>query len=258
MLFSGRFQGEGDGVSGKMTFEERIAHIWKNTERLDIDCISLALLLALEQIREEKGGEGRCEIPNERLEAMLHIDVRRLRAARGRLIDLCLIGYEAGNAKRQPVYIFEGIEKKSLPKSLPKSRPKEKPKPKPVEVKEAVLPFKEEKKVEVKPKKVKIEAPHPTLEEVERLFMERGETREEAEMFYYYYDAQGWVTSAGQKIKRLDSMVNRWLTNDKRKIEKQYEKSNGKYGNSEEARQRRLNSLREFLAENLEDTTRVG
>jgi len=241
-----------------MTFEERIAHIWKNTERLDIDCISLALLLALEQIREEKGGEGRCEIPNERLEAMLHIDVRRLRAARGRLIDLCLIGYEAGNAKRQPVYIFEGIEKKSLPKSLPKSRPKEKPKPKPVEVKEAVLPFKEEKKVEVKPKKVKIEAPHPTLEEVERLFMERGETREEAEMFYYYYDAQGWVTSAGQKIKRLDSMVNRWLTNDKRKIEKQYEKSNGKYGNSEEARQRRLNSLREFLAENLEDTTRVG
>lgn len=237
-----------------MTFEERIAHIWKNTERLDIDCISLALLLALEQIREEKGGEGRCEIPNERLEAMLHIDVRRLRAARGRLIDLCLIGYEAGNAKRQPVYIFEGIEKKSLPKS----RPKEKPKPKPVEVKEAVLPFREEKKVEVKPKKVKIEAPHPTLEEVERLFMERGETREEAEMFYYYYDAQGWVTSAGQKIKRLDSMVNRWLTNDKRKIEKQYEKSNGKYGNSEEARQRRLDSLREFLAENLEDTTRVG
>ena len=245
-----------------MTFEERIAHIWKNTERLDIDCISLALLLALEQIREEKGGEGRCEIPNERLEAMLHIDVRRLRAARGRLIDLCLIGYEAGNAKRQPVYIFEGIEKKSLPKSRQKSRqksrPKEKPKPKPVEVKEAVLPFKEEKKVEVKPKKVKIEAPHPTLEEVERLFLERGETREEAEMFYYYYDAQGWVTSAGQKIKRLDSMVNRWLTNDKRKIEKQYEKSNGKYGNSEEARQRRLDSLREFLAENLEDTTRVG
>lgn len=237
-----------------MTFEERIAHIWKNTERLDIDCISLALLLALEQIREEKGGEGRCEIPNERLEAMLHIDVRRLRAARGRLIDLCLIGYEAGNAKRQPVYIFEGIEKKSLPKSRLKSRPKEKPKPKPVEVKEAVLPFKEEKKVEVKPKKVKIEAPHPTLEEVERLFMERGETREEAEMFYYYYDAQGWVTSSGQKIKRLDSMVNRWLTNDKRKIEKQYEKSNGKYGNSEEARQRRLDSFREYIARKLAST----
>ena len=233
-----------------MTLEERIAHIWKNTERLDIDCISLALLLALEQIREEKGGEGRCEIPNERLEAMLHIDVRRLRAARGRLIDLCLIGYEAGNAKRQPVYIFEGIEKKSLPKSRQKSRPREKPKPKPVEVKEAVLPFKEEKKVEVKPKKAKIEAPHPTLEEVERLFMERGETREEAEMFYYYYDAQGWVTSAGQKIKRLDSMVNRWLTNDKRKIEKQYEKSR-KYGNSDEARARRTESLREFLAKKL-------
>lgn len=254
MLFSGRFQGEGNGVSGKMTFEERIAHIWKNTERLDIDCISLALLLALEQIREEKGGEGRCEIPNERLEAMLHIDVRRLRAARGRLIDLCLIGYEAGNAKRQPVYIFEGIEKKSLPKSRQKSRPKEKPKPKPVEVKEAVLPFKEEKKAEVKPKKVKIEAPHPTLEEVERLFMERGETREEAEMFYYYYDAQGWVTSAGQKIKRLDSMVNRWLTNDKRKIEKQYEKSNGKYGNSEEAREKRIEDFREYIAWKLAST----
>ncbi len=231
-----------------MTYEETVAHIWTETKDKDIDCLSLSLLLALEHVRYEEGGESRCSIANERLEAMLHIDVRRLRAARGRLIELQLIGYEAGKAKRKPVYIFEGIEK-SLPKSLPKPRQREKPKPKP-EVKEAVLPFKEEKKVGVKPKKVKIEAPHPTLEEVERLFLERGETREEAEMFYYYYDAQGWVTSSGQKIKRLDSMVNRWLTNDKRKIEKQYEKSR-KYGNSDEAREKRTEDFRDFIAKKL-------
>ena len=235
-----------------MTYEETVAHIWTETKDKDIDCLSLSLLLALEHVRYEEGGESRCSIANERLEVMLHIDVRRLRTARSRLVELQLIGYEAGNSKKKPVYIFEGIDKKPLPKSLPKPRQREKPKPKPkpVEVKEAVLPFKEEKKVGVKPKKVKIEAPHPTLEEVERLFMERGETREEAEMFYYYYDAQGWVTSSGQKIKRLDSMVNRWLTNDKRKIEKQYEKSR-KYGNSDEAREKRTEDFRDFIAKKL-------
>ena len=232
-----------------MTYEEAVAHIWKRTEGLEVDCTSLALLLALEHIRQEKGGGVRCIISNERLEKMLHIDVRRLRAARARLIDLCQIGYEAGNAKRQPVYIFEGIEK-PLPKPPAKVKPKAKPKPKPVEIKEAVIPFKGVKP-KAKPKEVQTEILHPTLEDVVRMFEERGETGEDAEMFYYYYDAQGWVTSSGQKIKRLDSMVNRWLTNDKRKIEKRYANNNGKYGNSDEARARRTESLREFLAKKL-------
>jgi hypothetical protein len=66
------------------------------------------------------------------------------------------------------------------------------------------------------PKKADGTAP-PTLEDVVRVCMEKGMNEEEAKKFYYYYDAQGWVTTGGQKIKRIDSMVNRWLNNQKAK-----------------------------------------
>lgn len=67
-----------------------------------------------------------------------------------------------------------------------------------------------------KPQK-KGSTPSPTLEEVVSVCRSKGMTDEEAENFFYYYDAQGWVTTGGQKIKRIDSMVNRWLTNRKEK-----------------------------------------
>jgi hypothetical protein len=63
-------------------------------------------------------------------------------------------------------------------------------------------------------KEEKKESEPPTMDEVREQFIKRGLTKEDAERFYYYYDAQGWVTSSGRKIKRLDSMVNRWLTNE--------------------------------------------
>ena len=63
----------------------------------------------------------------------------------------------------------------------------------------------------------KVETPPPSIDEVVSICMRKGMTRKEAEDFYYYYDAQGWVTSSGQKIKRVDSMVNRWMNNEKSK-----------------------------------------
>ena len=57
-------------------------------------------------------------------------------------------------------------------------------------------------------------------------------TENEAKDFFYYYDAQGWVTSTGQKIKRVDSMVNRWLKNGK-------EKRNGNNNTDSEKREKR-------------------
>ena len=67
------------------------------------------------------------------------------------------------------------------------------------------------------PKKTKKENTLPTIEEVVKICLSKGMTEDEAKDFFYYYDAQGWVTSSGQQIKRLDSMVNRWLKNGKEK-----------------------------------------
>jgi hypothetical protein len=130
-----------------------------------------------------------------------------------------------GKAKRQPEYIFDtAYEPKEIPlqqdwmeeqakvELLP-VEPIAKP-PKKRKAKKVADCLFTEKEMEL-PKKVKKVTEPPAFEEVEKIFAGKGLTKEDAERFYYYYDAQGWVTSSGQKIKRLDSMVNRWLTNKK-------------------------------------------
>ena len=82
------------------------------------------------------------------------------------------------------------------------------------------------------PKKTKSEKETPTIEEVVEICLSKGMTENEAKDFFYYYDAQGWVTSSGQQIKRLDSMVNRWLKNGK-------EKRNGNNNTDSEKREKR-------------------
>ena len=82
------------------------------------------------------------------------------------------------------------------------------------------------------PKKVKPERVTPTIEEVVEICQSKGMTENEAKDFFYYYDAQGWVTSSGQQIKRVDSMVNRWLKNEK-------EKRNGNNNTDSEKREKR-------------------
>ena len=67
------------------------------------------------------------------------------------------------------------------------------------------------------PKKQKADVSSPSMEEVIAICADKGMSEEEAKNFYYYYDAQGWVTTGGQKIKRIDSMVNRWKVNGKGK-----------------------------------------
>ena len=98
-----------------------------------------------------------------------------------------------------------------LNKTKTKIEKKENIKRKKVSLNDLGLKFDEEKKV-------KKEIPPPSIEEVTAICIEKGMSEDEAKRFFYYYDAQGWVTSTGQKIKRIDSMANRWLNNEKQKI----------------------------------------
>ena len=206
-----------------MTYEEMMSDCWQAVSFCGIGCKSVALMVALLHIRYEQGFVSRCSVSNERLEKMLSIDVRTLRVARKQLIDCGLIEYEEGKAKRCPVYVF--MEDRKLKKAE-----------KEVEVKKEVK--KEKKKKEVKkeviersmfsdkemkrqpkgkPKTEESEEYCPfTLEDVRAEFRKRGVSDREAEYFFSYYDAQGWVTNSGQKIRRLDSMVYRWVNNIKK------------------------------------------
>ena len=118
-----------------------------------------------------------------------------------------------------------------LNKTKTKTENKEKEKRKETTPMDLGLKFDEEKKV-------KKEIPPPSIEEVTAICVEKGMSEEEAERFYYYYDAQGWVTSTGQKIKRIDSMVNRWLNNGKQKI-----KDDGKYKDNATKKQERNDEI---------------
>ena len=118
-----------------------------------------------------------------------------------------------------------------LNKTETKTDNKEKIKRKKVLFNDLGLKFHEEKKV-------KKEIPPPSIEEVTAICVKKGMSEEEAKRFYYYYDAQGWVTSTGQKIKRVDSMVNRWLNNGKQKT-----KDDGKYKDNATKKQERNDEI---------------
>lgn len=82
----------------------------------------------------------------------------------------------------------------------------------------------------------------PSLEDVIMLCVGKGISEDEAKRFFFYYDAQGWVTSSGQKIKRIDSMVNRWMSNKK-------DKDDGKFKDEHtKARERNDEIARDILS----------
>ena len=210
-----------------MTYEQAITSFWEQVSEKDLDSTSIAMMLALLHIRQRNGFPAHCSVPNEWLEELLHVDIRTIRTARQRLIDAGLIGYTAGKARRQPVYYFEQCDEPTeIPIAQDWLEDVQLEQPEPIKAVEATKPKKRrstkestpslfsEKELKPTKKREKKETPPPTLEDVRVIFKARGLSDDEAERFFYYYDAQDWVTSSGQKIKRLDSMVNRWLTNN--------------------------------------------
>lgn len=221
-----------------MSYEERIEWFWGRVQALRLDGYQIAMWFGLLKLFKDAGFPTRCEVENECLCNLLGMEIRTLRAVRKRLIENNLIAYEAGNAKKQPAYIIDMELYASMhpAKKIVKPQQQAKSKPKPKRVQEVVEPvlFKEEKKKRL-PKKV--EQASPTLEEVIKICTDKGMSEDEARNFFYYYDAQGWVTTGGQKIKRIDSMVNRWLTNGKGK---EHDRVNNTNSSKREARNREV------------------
>lgn len=219
-----------------MSYEERIEWFWGRVQALRLDSYQIAMWFGLLKLFKDAGFTTRCEVENECLCNLLGMEIRTLRAVRKRLIENNLIAYEAGNAKKQPAYIIDMELYASMHPAKKIVKPQQQAKSKPKKVQEVVEPvlFKEDKKKR-QPKKV--EQASPTLEEVVKICTDKGMSENEARNFFYYYDAQGWVTTGGQKIKRIDSMVNRWLTNGKGK---EHDRVNNTNSSKREARNREV------------------
>lgn len=223
-----------------MSYGDYIEDFWANTSTLGLDTGQTAFWFALLTLFGRADFPDRLPVDNATLCGMLGADERSVRRWRDSLADKGVIGCERGAGRKPPTYIIDRAkiqprdpkpdveksvnkwvedrakpqQKDEKPKPKPKQKPKAKRRPKTEQDGQILIPFKEERR----PKVVRQEPPPPTIEEVVRLFDMNGRTEDEAKEFFYYYDAQGWHTSAGQKIQNLDSMVNRWLTNGKRKL----------------------------------------
>ena len=196
-----------------MIYQDFCDMFWKAARMMKLNCNQIALYWCLLEHWKDNGYTSDLVIPNQDVMDELSITERALRDARKELIEKNLISFESGHAKRHPTYkilVLSG----SKPKAAPRK---------------------------------KVETPPPSIEEVVTICMSKGMSRKEAEDFFYYYDAQGWVTSSGQKIKRVDSMVNRWLNNSK-------SKQNGITGNKQDyIRQQRNDEVERYILGGLEE-----
>ena len=218
-------------------FIELINRFWKVNIEYSFGTSDMALFFALHHFCNQVGWKRQFACSNRQIKILIQISDKTLISSRKRLMDAGLITFTPGNAKRQkslyslcPDYWKNSSSSGSSSGSSNIIR-KEKTKPE---------LSKNDKKVPTTNKKSipsKVEETSPTLEEVVKICTDKGMSEEEAKNFYYYYDAQGWVTTGGQKIRRIDSMVNRWLTNGKGK---EYDRVNNTNSSKREARNREV------------------
>ena len=223
-----------------MSYEERVQEFWSATEALDIDSSQIALGLALLELWRRQGCPVSCAISNDDIARMLHLTVRNVQKARKVFADTHLIWSQQGSGRTKPVYWFDDaavpdeVKRAAAEKPKKKPKPKEKTKPKKkTKVVEPSMPLdfgKEKKRSRSRAKDVET----PSRDDVLEICRQKGMSEDDATYFFDYYDAQGWVTSSGQKIKRVDSMVNRWLM-------KQKEKENGSGSNTNSAKRAQRN-----------------
>ena len=197
-----------------------INNFWLLSEEYDFRPIDIALYFYLLKIANGLSWKPSFRRSNLEIMTKLRISTRHtFNDARNRLKIAGLIEYATYNGKPFSTYTVIDTCAKNAQVTAQVTAQVNKNKNKTKIKKENIKRKKDEaENLDLKfdePKKTKSET--PTIEEVVEICLSKGMTENEAKDFFYYYDAQGWVTSSGQQIKRLDSMVNRWLKNGKEK-----------------------------------------
>ena len=203
-------------------FIELVNRFWMVNLEYSLETSDIALFFALHHFCNQVGWKRQFACSNRQIMNIIQISDKTLISARKRLIDAGLITFIPGTPKRQKsLYSFctnYWSYSSSLGSSLGSSSGSSNIIREDKTKQELSKNNKKEPAINKKSTLKKVEQPTtPTLEEVLKICTDKGMSEDEAKNFFYYYDAQGWVTTGGQKIKRIDSMVNRWLTNGKSK-----------------------------------------
>ena len=206
-----------------MNYIKLINNFWSLSEEYDFRPIDIALYFYLLKVANGLLWKPSFRRNNREIMERLDISSRHtFNDSRNRLKLAGLISYKTYNGKRYSTYtIINTCAINAQVDAQVDAQPYNNKTETKTETKEVIkkshsveteLPLKMEK-----PKKQKAEVSAPSMEDVIAMCTDKGMSEEEAKKFYYYYDAQGWITTGGQKITRIDSMVNRWIISRKEK-----------------------------------------
>jgi hypothetical protein len=195
--------------------------------------------------------EGELIISDAQIAANVGVCMATMKKNRQRLADAGLIVVSAGNGRGcKTVYTLPGVgEGVPQPVEADAEVSALDPLTEMVEVVEAVPQPTEE----VKPKRERVTRPKdgdlfgkkdmrpkrkmqtsevepPDMDDVITHFVSQGVSGDVARTFYYHYDSLGWMTNSGVRVKRWESLANKWITKEKK--EQNYGSSSNQTGDA--------------------------
>jgi hypothetical protein len=221
-----------------MSYEDRIQAFWTDIQGKELSASAIAMGLGLLEIWRRRSFPAFCPISNSEVSNLIGTNEKTVRRVRTELMakGLCWCSSKKGNV---PIYYFN---ESAVPEEL-KEQPKEVEEPEPLQE----PPRKPKAKPRLKPKKVEAEPDlwgqnrhtraeqkridkanediqkqkkktfePPTLDECVELFQRKGGSKEDAQLFYDYFNRQDWYTSNGRnRIRNVESAINYWINSKK-------------------------------------------
>lgn len=203
-----------------MTYIDYVNQFWKTHQSVAFSSNEVYLYFFLLNECNSRGWENPFECPNRRIVLATGISEPTVIEVRNRLQQKGLLQFESGkkNAK-SPVYYLNDLSK-PLSKLLSNDLSKPLSKKANINIRlkskdnnnSSELFKPEQEKPKKKPSKPKTEFIAPTLEQVKDYFRDKlSDWEQQAEIFFYHFDALSWKNTNGAKIERWDSRANLWI-----------------------------------------------
>lgn len=216
-----------------MTYIDYVNQFWKTHQSVAFSSNEVYLYFFLLNECNSRGWENPFECPNRRIVLATGISEPTVIEVRNRLQQKGLLQFESGkkNAK-SPVYYLNDLSK-PLSKLLSNDLSKPLSKKANINIRlkskdnnnSSELFKPEQEKPKKKPSKPKTEFIAPTLEQVKDYFRDKlPDWEQQAEIFFYHFDALSWKNTNGAKIERWDSRANLWIIEKDFKMETSLQK----------------------------------
>lgn len=203
-----------------MTYIDYVNQFWKTHQSVAFSSNEVYLYFFLLNECNSRGWENPFECPNRRIVLATGISEPTVIEVRNRLQQKGLLQFESGkkNAK-SPIYYLNDLSK-PLSKLLSNDLSKPLSKKANINIRlkskdnnnSSELFKPEQEKPKKKPSKPKTEFIAPTLEQVKDYFRDKlPDWEQQAEIFFYHFDALSWKNTNGAKIERWDSRANLWI-----------------------------------------------